>query len=235
MKTLIFATLFISLVAAAPHRSTPFSGPPIAHSIGPQASTHKSGGDDYIVIFNDGDVQPHIADVLTALDLSTDHQDVRKLYNSTNLRGFSASMKSHCIDILNARDDIAVVEKAQTITTYVTARSDSPWGLQRISSTASPSGSPDQLTFTYSFDNAGLGAGADIYIVDTGTNTAHVAFEGRAKSVFRYPGTDDTDGDGHGTHTAGTAAAAVFGVASSANILAVKVLDENGSGQTPDV
>lgn len=39
----------------------------------------------------------------------------------------------------------------------------------------------------------------------------------------------------HGTHTAGTAVGATYGVATSANIIAVKVLSDSGSGSNADV
>lgn len=43
------------------------------------------------------------------------------------------------------------------------------------------------------------------------------------------------DGHGHGTHCAGTAAGKTYGVAKNANLIAVKVLSDNGSGLTSDI
>jgi cerevisin len=43
------------------------------------------------------------------------------------------------------------------------------------------------------------------------------------------------DGNGHGTHVAGTIAGKTFGVAKKANIVAVKVLRTSGSGTMSDV
>jgi len=45
----------------------------------------------------------------------------------------------------------------------------------------------------------------------------------------------DVDGNGHGTHCAGTIASRKYGVAKAANVIAVKVLGSNGSGTTSDV
>jgi cerevisin len=45
----------------------------------------------------------------------------------------------------------------------------------------------------------------------------------------------DEDGNGHGTHCAGTIASRKYGVAKSANVVAVKVLGSNGSGSMSDV
>jgi subtilisin family serine protease len=43
------------------------------------------------------------------------------------------------------------------------------------------------------------------------------------------------DGNGHGTFVAGVAAGSTYGVAKSANIVGVRVLDDNGSGTTAGV
>lgn len=40
----------------------------------------------------------------------------------------------------------------------------------------------------------------------------------------------EIDGNGHGTHVAGTIGSKTFGVAKKANIIAVRVLDSNGAG-----
>jgi cerevisin len=45
----------------------------------------------------------------------------------------------------------------------------------------------------------------------------------------------DLDGNGHGTHCAGTIASASYGVAKKAHVIAVKVLGSNGSGTNSDV
>jgi cerevisin len=45
----------------------------------------------------------------------------------------------------------------------------------------------------------------------------------------------DEDGNGHGTHCAGTIASKSYGVAKKANVVAVKVLGSNGSGSNSDV
>jgi len=84
------------------------------------------------------------------------------------------------------------------------------------------------------------GANTHIYILDTGVRTTHQDFGSRAA-----PAADYTDGapkecngdlecaadrQGHGTHCAGSAGGASFGVATQANIYGVKVLGDNGSG-----
>ncbi|MGH3951566.1 MAG: S8 family serine peptidase, partial [Pseudonocardiaceae bacterium] len=75
------------------------------------------------------------------------------------------------------------------------------------------------------------------YIVDTGINTTHTDFGGRA-----VHGTDTVDGDsdatdcqGHGTHVAGTVGGSSYGVAKGVTLHAVRVLDCQGSGSTAGV
>lgn len=76
----------------------------------------------------------------------------------------------------------------------------------------------------------------DVYVIDTGINVKHIEFEGRASWGKTIPKNDvDEDGNGHGTHCAGTIASRKYGVAKAANVIAVKVLGSNGSGTMSDV
>ena len=109
---------------------------------------------------------------------------------------------------------------------------NAPWGLARISHR-------DSLSFgtfnKYLYSEDG-GEGVDVYVIDTGTNTGHVDFEGRAHWGKTIPANDeDVDGNGHGTHCSGTIAGKKYGVAKKANVIAVKVLKSNGSGTMSDV
>lgn len=109
---------------------------------------------------------------------------------------------------------------------------NAPWGLARISHR-------DQLTlgtFSKYLYCAEGGEGVDVYVIDTGTNIAHVDFEGRAFWGKTIPDNDeDVDGNGHGTHCSGTIAGKKYGVAKQAHIHAVKVLKSNGAGTMSDV
>ncbi|MBE3042902.1 S8 family serine peptidase [Candidatus Bathyarchaeota archaeon] len=55
-------------------------------------------------------------------------------------------------------------------------------------------------------------------------------FGGRASFLANYADSSNTDGNGHGTHVAGTIGASTYGVAKKTKLYAVKVLDANGSG-----
>ena len=169
-------------------------------------SNHESGGEEHIVIVNKhAPVTPQVAHILQRLDLNTSHPDVRHIFNNSAFQGFAASMKTHCLDLLANMSEVSMVEKAVSITrgtvnTYDT-RSNSPWGLQRISTASSISGSETAMDFTYSYaaDNA-LGSDVDIYVLDTGIYTQHNVFGGRAQMLWSFDGGHLEDTDGHGTH-----------------------------------
>ncbi|KAF8601000.1 subtilisin-like protein [Ceratobasidium sp. AG-I] len=71
----------------------------------------------------------------------------------------------------------------------------------------------------------------DVYMFGTGIFIEHSCFGGRARWGANFTEDGDHDANGHGTHTAGIAVGDVFGQATSANVIAVKVLGDNGSAQ----
>jgi hypothetical protein len=105
------------------------------------------------------------------------------------------------------------------------------WGLDRIDQVDLPL---DHATY----NPPGDGSGVDVYVLDTGLDTTHTEFanvnQRVVENVFNGFGevTPDTDGHGHGTHCAGTVGGLNVGVAPKANILGVKVLNDNGGGST---
>ncbi|MES1913966.1 MAG: hypothetical protein MHM6MM_006107 [Cercozoa sp. M6MM] len=105
------------------------------------------------------------------------------------------------------------------------------WGLDRISQDDLP------LSGEYTHDPEG-GRNVDVYIVDTGINTKHDDFNGRAKFGASFPSDarhHDTDCQGHGTHVAGTVGGTHFGVAKAATLIGVKVMGCLGFGSTSDI
>ena len=70
-----------------------------------------------------------------------------------------------------------------------------------------------------------------VYVLDTGMDTAHPEFGGRAQAAFNAVDRTTGDCDGHGTVVAGIAASRLHGVAPQAQVRSVKVLDCNGVGR----
>jgi len=110
-------------------------------------------------------------------------------------------------------------------------QSGATWGLVRVSE------KDLKIDGHYIYEGVSSGEGVDAYIIDTGIYTAHDDFGGRATW-----GTDTvdnpspkTDGNGHGTHVAGTVGGSTYGVAKKINLIAVKVLGASGSGTTAGV
>lgn len=210
---------------------------------------HQPGGKEYVVILDkDHPTPPAVEQVLQRLDLDPAHPDVRHVYNNSAFRGFAASMKSHCIDLLTNMTEVSVVEETIAVTHAaavplerrgtpfpIDSRANAPWGLQTISTATIPTdANAKELNFTYSFANTDLGTGADIYVVDTSLYAEHIVFGNRAKQIWSFDGNSSVV-DGHGTHTAGTAGGASLGVASNANVFGVRALSGDGTGWSSDV
>ncbi|MFE3787844.1 S8 family peptidase [Streptomyces goshikiensis] len=150
---------------------------------------------------------------------------------SSGFNGFSASGMSET-QAKRLAADPAVGKVVQNKKFSINATQENPpsWGLDRIDQTATAG----DKKYDYP-DSAGEGVTA--YVIDTGIRVTHKDFGGRATSGFDAVDNDDNadDGNGHGTHVAGTIAGTSHGVAKKAKLVAVRVLDNNGSGSTEQV
>jgi cerevisin len=154
-----------------------------------------------------------------------------------SMKAFAGDFSDDDLEVLRADPRINAIEEdgIMSILAPVT-QVNAPWGLNRISSNKTLAGqNAKSLNFTYTFDSTS-GAGSTVYIIDTGIFTTHPEFEGRAKfgKSFVKDSTEE-DGNGHGTHCAGTAVSSQFGVAKGANVVAVQVLGSDGTGNISNI
>ncbi|WP_046777953.1 S8 family peptidase [Streptomyces yangpuensis] len=211
--TAVAAALFASPIAGA---ATPAEG--TVHGLGAPGSVDGS----FVVI----------------LDASANKEDLAKKYGGklersygSNVNGFSASgLTEKEAKRLAADPAVGTVVQNKRFTINETQDKPPSWGLDRIDQAATAG---DQK---YTYPDGG-GEGVTAYVIDTGVRITHKDFGGRATSGFDAIDNDESadDGNGHGTHVAGTIAGTAHGVAKKAKIVAVRVLDDNGSGTTEQV
>ncbi|KAK2591702.1 hypothetical protein QQS21_010614 [Conoideocrella luteorostrata] len=101
-----------------------------------------------------------------------------------------------------------------------------PWNLARISNKKAGKN-------TYTYDKA-AGTGTCVYVLDSGIETTHPGFQGRAKFLKNFVDGSDSDEAGHGTHVAGIIGSSNYGVAKNTTLYAVKVTDA-GRGLKSDL
>lgn len=177
--------------------------------------------DKYIVVMNASE-GVSIKSTIDTMDVKADH-----VYDSPNFRGFSGELTEEKLATLQDDPSVSFIEQDAVIQ-IKESQSGAPWGLARLSS-QEPGGS------TYTFDSS-AGEGTCAYIIDTGIYAEHEDFGGRATFLENFTGDgDDTDGNGHGTHVAGTIGGTTYGVAKKTKLFGIKVLDAQGSGSNSAV
>ncbi|MBE9515777.1 MAG: S8 family serine peptidase [Proteobacteria bacterium] len=150
------------------------------------------------------------------------------------MRGFSAQIPAALIDRIqrenpeilyiepNVRINIAPPRSIKVTAKPLPPVQATPWGIFRVG------GGVD-------------GSGRHAWIIDTGIDVKHEDLNVGAGANFVLKGRNTAnDGNGHGTHVAGTVAAldngiGVIGVAAGAIVHPVRVLDNNGSGTIASV
>ncbi|OWB77345.1 serine-type endopeptidase activity protein [[Candida] boidinii] len=147
--------------------------------------------------------------------------------------GYHGYFTEEAIQLINRHPDVAFVElDSRVFINEAKTQVGAPWGLARISHRDSLSLSDYNR---YVYDEV-AGKGVTAYVIDTGVSVTHQEFDGRAKWGKTIPTDDsDVDGNGHGTHCAGTIGSKDYGISKNAEIVAVKVLKTNGSGTMSDV
>ncbi|WP_128374501.1 S8 family peptidase [Streptomyces cavernae] len=153
---------------------------------------------------------------------------VQRVYRSA-LNGYAVRVSSSGARKFAGDRDVAHVERNQRVSISAT-QFNAPWNLDRIDQPYRP------LNGTYNYPNS-AGSGTRVYVIDTGVRITHTQIAGRAS--YGYDAVDgdmvSADGNGHGTHVATTVAGTTYGVAKAARVVAVRVLNNSGSGTTSGV
>ena len=218
---LTLALLCLIILASAPRRSQ-----------AEKDRIHRKANkieNSYIVVLDDsvvGERGAYSIAEYVASDLAMTHRGKLKNVYKNALNGFSVEMSEADAEALSQDFRVKFVEEDGLMTASAT-QSNPPWGLDRIDQRDRP------LSGTYTYNRTGSGVRA--YVIDTGILTSHTQFGGRASNVFDAFGGSGQDCNGHGTHVSGTIGGSTYGVAKSALLRGVRVLNCSGSGSTSGV
>lgn len=202
--------------------------------------------DQYIIRLNKDNVESIKSRVERIQQIIGDDMRTMHVYSALaehNFVGFAAHLNTRGLNALLKLGDIVSVEQDQVVSINDCNSERNPeWGLARTNYR----NYTNTATYTYDYTTGASGKGVDAYIIDTGIYCENVDFTSKKVGTCKFgystvtsgiinPVVDETDGNGHGTHCAGTVAGQTYGVAKEANLIAVKVLSDKGSGSTSGV
>jgi subtilisin family serine protease len=189
--------------------------------------------DSFIFVFTNGVSPPEVGNRANTIAHANGGR-VTHVY-TTALRGFAAKMPSEAAARMAARNpNIAYYEPDAIAFAF-----PKPPGVGGGNGGGDTTCSPQQIPWGVTRVGGPYdGTGRTAWVIDTGIDLGHedLNVDVNRSANFVIRGKDSpNDGNGHGTHVAGTIGAIdngcdVVGVAAGATVVAVRVLDNNGSG-----
>src|SRR6266545_3899861 len=224
-RVLLAATAAVMLVLAlSPTASAAPATGTILSARGPGALNGQ-----YLVMLKDNATLRSHGVASVARGLTGRHNGTLGYTYQRALHGFSVRMSEQQAKELAADPAVSFVEQDHVVHIFDTQQNPPSWGLDRIDQRNLP------LNNAYNFNTTASNVHA--YVIDTGVRITHTTFGGRASYGRDTVDNDNVaqDGNGHGTHVSGTIAGNQYGVAKGAQIVAVRVLNNSGSGTTAGV
>ncbi|MEQ9036333.1 MAG: S8 family peptidase [Gracilimonas sp.] len=163
--------------------------------------------------------------------------NIRNTYKYS-VSGFVAELDEDQLNALRNDDRVDYVEQDRIVILSPPKATQSFWCI--YFGIGCDYGGGDPQVTPYGINRVGGavdGAGLTAWVIDTGVDLDHNDLNVNTSLSTSFVSGESTadDGNGHGTHVAGTIAALdndidVIGVAAGATVVGVKVLDSNGSG-----
>jgi subtilisin family serine protease len=196
---------------------------------GVQVHNYREGLDTYILMFKQGTTDADIEKVCGGACNLVGHPSeggaAFAQVHGTEETEKVVSANADKIQILEQDGTDSLIPELELEELEGVQAASASWGLERVGVPGRPS----------------TGKGVHVYIQDTGIHISHQDFGGRAVHGLDVTSGSPVecaqttarcaaDGQGHGTHCAGSAAGKDYGVASGAYLHAIKTLSDRGSG-----